>query len=120
MPSTVIVVGRKYQVNLQSSIQKNLGFLSHLSGPICGLQPPPTLPPNPNPVDEWGLARLIGYIGGGAAFWLFTRRRESRNAPQDHGFRLRVVLGAVRTPAYPGIPMDQDADTPDRAAQGEE
>lgn len=47
MPSTVIVVGRKYQVNLQSSIQKNLASLSHLSGPICGLQPPPALPPNP-------------------------------------------------------------------------
>lgn len=71
-------------------------------------------------MDEWGVARLIGYIGGGAAFWLFTRRRESRNAPPDYSFGRRVLRDAVRPPVYPGIPMDQDADTPHRAAQGEE
>lgn len=47
MLSTVIVAGKKYRVNLQSSILKNSGFLSKNSGPICGLQPPPTLPSNP-------------------------------------------------------------------------
>lgn len=71
-------------------------------------------------MDEWGLARLIGYIGGGAAFWLFTRRRESRNATPDHSFGRRVLRDAVRPPAYPGIPMDQDADTPDGTVASDE
>lgn len=78
------------------------------------------LPTNTNPVDEWGIARLIGYIGGGAAFWLFTRRRESRNATPDHSLGRRVLSDAIRPPAYPGIPMDQDADAPHGAAPGDE
>ena len=71
-------------------------------------------------MDEWGLARLIGYIGGGAAFWLFTRRRDSRNAPPYHSLWRRVVLGAVRPPAGKGFAGDQDADAPHGAAPGEE
>lgn len=71
-------------------------------------------------MDEWGLARLIGYIGGGAAFWLFTRRRESRNATPDHSFGRRVLRDAVRPPAWARFAGDQDADAPDGAAQGDE
>lgn len=67
-----------------------------------------------------GLARLIGYIGGGAAFWLFTRRREPRYAPPDHSFGRRVLRDAVRPPVYLGIPMDQDADTPDGTVASDE
>lgn len=69
-------------------------------------------------MDEWGLARLIGYIGGGAAFWLFTRRRESRNAPPDHSLGRRVLRDAVRPPADDAT--GQDADAPDGAAPGDE
>ena len=71
-------------------------------------------------MDEWGLARLIGYIGGAVAFWLFTRRRESRNAASHDGFRRRVLRDAVRPPADPRIRMSQDADAPHWAAQGDE
>ncbi len=47
-------------------------------------------------LDEWGLARFIGYLGGAVAFCFFTHRRESLNAPLGHGFRRRVVLGTVQ------------------------
>ena len=69
-------------------------------------------------MDEWGLARLIGYIGGAAAFWLFTRRRDSRNAPPDHSLGRRVLRDAVRPPADDAT--GQDADTPDGTAPGDE
>lgn len=76
------------------------------------------LPTNTNAVDEWGLARLIGYIGGGAAFWLFTRRREPRYATPDHSLGRRVLRDAVRPPADDAT--GQDADAPDGSAPGEE
>ena len=69
-------------------------------------------------MDEWGLARLIGYIGGAAAFLLFTRRRESRNATPDHSFGCRVLRDAVRPPADDAT--GQDADTPDGTTPGDE
>lgn len=68
-------------------------------------------------MDEWGLARLIGYIGGAVAFWLFTRRRESRNAAPHDGFRRRVLRDAVRPPADNAT--GQDADAPDGSAPGD-
>lgn len=71
-------------------------------------------------LDEWGLARFIGYLGGAVAFCFFTHRRESLDAPPDHGLRRRVLRDAIRPPAYPGIPMDQDADAPHGAAKDDE
>ena len=71
-------------------------------------------------LDEWGLARFIGYLGGAVAFVFFTHRRESFDAPPGHGLRRRVVLGAVRPPAGTGFAADQDTDAPNRAAQGDE
>ena len=71
-------------------------------------------------IDEWVLARFIGYLGGAVSFWFFTRRGEPRDAPPDHSLGRRVLRDAVRPPAYPGSPMDQDADAPHRAAQGDE
>ena len=56
---------------------------------------------------------LMGYI-----FWL--DRDYPRRAPPGHSLGRRVLRNAVRPPVYPRIPMDQDADTPHRAAQGEE
>lgn len=37
-----------------------------------------------------------------------------------HGLGRRVLRDAVRPPAYPGIPMDQDADAPHGDAQDDE
>ena len=54
----------------------------------------------------------------GSIFWLDLD--EPRRAPPGHGFRRGVLRDAIRPPAYPGIPMDQDADAPHGAAQGEE
>ncbi len=70
-------------------------------------------------LDEWGLARFIGYLGGAVAFCFFTHRRESLDAPSGYGFRRRVVLGAVCPPAGTGFAGDQDTDTPDVAVKGE-
>jgi hypothetical protein len=78
------------------------------------------LPTNTNPVDEWVLARFIGYLGGAVAFWLFTRRRESRNAAPYHSLRSGVVGHPVTLPARSGLPRDQDTYAPHGAAPGEE
>lgn len=69
-------------------------------------------------IDEWVLARFIGYLGGAVAFWFFTRRGEPRDAAPCHGFRRRVVRSAVRPPADDAA--RQDADAPHRAAQSDE
>ena len=71
-------------------------------------------------MDEWGLARLIGYIGGAVAFWLFTRRSESRNAAPHDGFRRRVLRSPVALPVGHRFAGDQDADPPHGAALGDE
>ena len=52
--------------------------------------------------------------------FIFSPAREALSAPPDHSFGRRVLRDAVRPPAYPGIPMDQDADAPDGAAPGDE
>ena len=69
-------------------------------------------------LDEWGLARFIGYLGGAVSFCFFTHRRESLNAPLGHGFRRRVVLGTVCPPAWARFAGEQDTDAPDVAAKG--
>lgn len=78
------------------------------------------LPPNPNPVDSWEVARIVGYIGGFVAFWFFTRCREPSNAAPDHSSRRRVVRDAVRPPAWAAFTGDEDADTPDGTVASDE
>lgn len=64
------------------------------------------------------LARFIGYLGGAVAFWLFTRRRESRNAAPYHSLGRRVVRDAVAFPE--NSTPKENADTPDGTTPGDE
>ena len=52
--------------------------------------------------------------------WVYAASTFWTAAPPGHGLGRRVLRDAVRPPAYPGIPMDQDADAPHGDAQDDE
>ena len=63
---------------------------------------------------------LLGIAVAFATLVVFMSSDYTLRAPPRHGLRRRVVRDAVHPPAYLGLPMDQDADAPDGAAQDDE
>ena len=66
------------------------------------------------------IAVTAGITGCCFIIWCYLRSEEPFRAPPGHGLGRRVLRDAVRPPAYPGIPMDQDADAPQGDAQDDE
>lgn len=67
-------------------------------------------------LNNFFLAVAVGLV----MLVVFMPRDYPLRAPPGHGLGRRVLRDAVRPPAYPGIPMDQDADAPHGDAQDDE